>query len=82
MGPENPVPAWVRIWTMQVVMSCYTEYIISAVAVRVNQHMVMRVSQDLISGTTSQQAVPALIYITVGHLNITAIAAIWDKQEY
>lgn len=42
----------------------------------------MRISQDLISGTPSQQAAPALLYITVGHLDITAIAAIWDEQEY
>jgi len=39
----------------------------------------MIVSQDLISGTTSQQAAPALLCITVGHLDITAIAAIWDE---
>jgi len=47
-----------------------------------NQNIVMRVSQGLISGTTSQQAAPALLYINVGHLDITVIAAIWDEQEY
>ena len=82
MGPENLVPTWVRIWTVQLVISCYTEYIIPTVVLRMNQNIVMRVSQGLISGTTSQQAAPALLYINVGHLDITVIAAIWDEQEY